>query len=101
MDWKVDRNEVDRYIEKDEPIEDTPEVKQCPFRFSVGENIGYECIGEKCQLFTAARRCAIEVLASAQQSVQRTCFSCGGPVNTSTGYIICENGCGGPVTASR
>ena len=45
----------------------------------------------------------LEVLSSinnAQQSVQRTCFTCGGPANTSTGYLICENGCGGPV-ASR
>ena len=27
----------------------------------------------------------------------RACQNCGGLVNTSTGYRICENGCGGPV----
>lgn len=47
-----------------------------------------------------AKEILVRYLA-AQQSVQRTCFTCGGPVNTSSGYIICERGCGGPVTASR
>jgi hypothetical protein len=35
--------------------------------------------------------------AHLQRSVNRTCFTCGGPVNSSSGYLICENGCGGPV----
>ena len=43
----------------------------------------------------------IAALRAAQPSVQRTCFNCGGPVNVSTGYILCERGCGGPVIASR
>jgi hypothetical protein len=35
----------------------------------------------------------------AAHGAQRTCANCGGPVNASSGYLICENGCGGPVVS--
>ena len=32
-----------------------------------------------------------------QQNAPQTCFNCGGPVNVTNEFIICQNGCGGPV----
>lgn len=43
----------------------------CPLKFSVGENIGYECVGEECEWYGAQtfqgvslNRCAIRSIAS-------------------------------------
>lgn len=62
MDWQTHKEEIDRHITRDDDVEDGPEVKLCPFRFSVGENIGYECIGSECALFVN-NQCAVVLLA--------------------------------------
>lgn len=49
----------------------------------------------------SCRSSQLRIHHAPNNSVQRTCFNCGGPINTSTGFVICERGCGGPVTTSR
>lgn len=41
------------------------------------------------------------VAAVKDENKLKTCFNCGGPVNVSSGYVICDRGCGGPVTPPK